>query len=124
MPAGARSRSRLASGDRSGTWSGSPRRRRAGRAGEHVRGGVRVPDPDTAFEPDPSFYAYLHEPAQREVSAAGGGFAARQDVKATDAHATALAALMKGVDVFGPGWKDIGKNLPGHLDAWRKATGS
>ncbi|WP_405742226.1 hypothetical protein [Streptomyces sp. NBC_01525] len=66
----------------------------------------------------------LSEPVQCQVSAVGGGFAARQDIKATDAHATELAVLMKGVDVFEPDWKDIDKNLGGYLDAWRKATGS
>lgn len=66
----------------------------------------------------------LSEPVQRQVSAVGGGFTARQDVKATDARAKELSALMKGVDIFEPDWKDIDKNLPRYLDAWRKATGS
>ncbi|MFI7098509.1 2-aminoethylphosphonate ABC transporter substrate-binding protein [Streptomyces sp. NPDC050161] len=66
----------------------------------------------------------LSEPVQRQVSAAGGGFAARQDIEAKDARATELAALMKGVEIFEPDWKDIDKNLDGYVGAWRTATGS
>ncbi|MET9951414.1 2-aminoethylphosphonate ABC transporter substrate-binding protein [Streptomyces sp. NPDC006339] len=66
----------------------------------------------------------LGEQAQREVSAIGGGFPARQDVKPTDANALALAKLMEGVEVFEPDWADIDKNLPTYIDAWKAATGS
>ncbi|MEV3931741.1 2-aminoethylphosphonate ABC transporter substrate-binding protein [Streptomyces sp. NPDC049944] len=66
----------------------------------------------------------LSADAQKDVSAVGGGFAARQDVKATDANATELAALMKGVEVFEPDWSDIGTNLDSYVDAWKSATGS
>ncbi|MFF2729115.1 2-aminoethylphosphonate ABC transporter substrate-binding protein [Streptomyces sp. NPDC058008] len=62
--------------------------------------------------------------AQQDVSAVGGGFAARQDVAATDTNATELAALMKGVEVFEPDWQDIGTHLDGYVDAWKSATGS
>ncbi|MFG2225446.1 2-aminoethylphosphonate ABC transporter substrate-binding protein [Streptomyces sp. NPDC048644] len=65
----------------------------------------------------------LSEPVQRQVSAAGGGFAARQDIEAKDARATELAALMKGVEIFEPDWKDIDKNLDSYVGAWRTATG-
>ncbi|MFF1506189.1 2-aminoethylphosphonate ABC transporter substrate-binding protein [Streptomyces sp. NPDC058326] len=66
----------------------------------------------------------LSEGAQREVSAIGGGFPAREDVKATDANAIALAKLMEGVEVFEPDWADIDKNLTTYVDAWKSATGS
>lgn len=66
----------------------------------------------------------LGEQAQREVSAIGGGFPARKDVKATDANAIALAKLMDGVEVFEPDWDDIDKNLTAYVDAWKSATGS
>ncbi|MFC5722830.1 2-aminoethylphosphonate ABC transporter substrate-binding protein [Streptomyces gamaensis] len=66
----------------------------------------------------------LSEDVQRQVSAVGGGFPARGDVKAGDANATALAGIMKGVEVFPVDWADIGRNLPGYLDAWKAATGS
>ncbi|MDV9191248.1 2-aminoethylphosphonate ABC transporter substrate-binding protein [Streptomyces sp. SR27] len=66
----------------------------------------------------------LSEGAQREVSAIGGGFPARKDVKATDANAIALAELMEGVEVFEPDWADIDKNLKTYVDAWKSATGS
>lgn len=62
--------------------------------------------------------------ADDEVSSVGGGFASRKDVKATDAHATALAALMKDVEIFQPDWKDIDKNLDAYVEAWKGATGS
>ncbi|MFG3506319.1 2-aminoethylphosphonate ABC transporter substrate-binding protein [Streptomyces sp. NPDC047821] len=66
----------------------------------------------------------LGEQAQRQVSAIGGGFPARADVKPADANAIALARLMEGVDVFEPDWKDIAANLPSYVDAWKTATGS
>ncbi|MET9539513.1 2-aminoethylphosphonate ABC transporter substrate-binding protein [Streptomyces sp. NPDC006553] len=66
----------------------------------------------------------LTEGAQREVSAVGGGFPARKDVKATDANAIELARLMEGVEVFEPDWADIDKNLKTYVDAWKSATGS
>ncbi|WP_228991561.1 2-aminoethylphosphonate ABC transporter substrate-binding protein [Streptomyces sp. DH8] len=66
----------------------------------------------------------LSEQAQRDVSAVGGGFAARKDVKATDANAVELAALMEGVEIFEPDWSDIGANLDTYIDAWKSATGS
>lgn len=66
----------------------------------------------------------LTEGAQREVSAIGGGFPARKDVKATDANAIELAKLMEGVEVFEPDWADIDKNLTAYVDAWKSATGS
>ncbi|MFC8230127.1 2-aminoethylphosphonate ABC transporter substrate-binding protein [Streptomyces sp. NPDC057287] len=66
----------------------------------------------------------LSEQAQQDVSAVGGGFAARTDVTATDPNATELAALMKGVEIFEPDWSDIGTNLDGYVDAWKSATGS
>ncbi|MEU6478981.1 2-aminoethylphosphonate ABC transporter substrate-binding protein [Streptomyces sp. NPDC047017] len=62
--------------------------------------------------------------AQRQVSEIGGGFSAREDVKATDADATALAALMRGVQVFRPDWADIDKNLTAYVEDWKAATGS
>ncbi|MCB5910294.1 2-aminoethylphosphonate ABC transporter substrate-binding protein [Streptomyces pinistramenti] len=65
----------------------------------------------------------LSEPVQRQVSAAGGGFTARQDVNAKDPRATELAALMKGVEIFEPDWNDIDKNLDTYVGAWRTATG-
>ncbi|WP_306326571.1 2-aminoethylphosphonate ABC transporter substrate-binding protein [Streptomyces venezuelae] len=66
----------------------------------------------------------LSEEAQREVSAIGGGFPARKDVKATDANAIELAKLLEGVEVFEPDWADIDKNLKTYVDAWKSATGS
>ncbi|WP_031040914.1 2-aminoethylphosphonate ABC transporter substrate-binding protein [Streptomyces sp. NRRL F-5650] len=66
----------------------------------------------------------LSRTAQQQVSEIGGGFAARQDVKATDANAVALAGLMDGVEVFEPDWDDIEENLTSYIDAWKKATGS
>ncbi|MET9435153.1 2-aminoethylphosphonate ABC transporter substrate-binding protein [Streptomyces sp. NPDC006551] len=66
----------------------------------------------------------LGEQAQRQVSEIGGGFPARQDVKATDANAIELAKLMEGVEVFEPDWDDIDKNLKAYIDAWKSATGS
>jgi 2-aminoethylphosphonate transport system substrate-binding protein len=61
---------------------------------------------------------------QQEVSAIGGGFTARQDVKATDANAVALTRLMDGVEVFEPDWNDIEKNLSAYVEDWKAATGS
>ncbi|MFJ5833805.1 2-aminoethylphosphonate ABC transporter substrate-binding protein [Streptomyces sp. NPDC093089] len=66
----------------------------------------------------------LSERAQREVSAIGGGFPARKDVRPTDANAIELAKLMEGVEVFEPDWADIDKNLTTYVDAWKSATGS
>ncbi|MFF4669031.1 2-aminoethylphosphonate ABC transporter substrate-binding protein [Streptomyces sp. NPDC001279] len=66
----------------------------------------------------------LSEQAQKDVSAVGGGFAARKDVGATDANAVELAELMKGVEVFQPDWSDIGGNLETYVGAWKSATGS
>lgn len=66
----------------------------------------------------------LSEQAQKDVSAIGGGFAARTDIKATDPNATELTALMDGVEIFEPDWSDIGTNLDSYLDAWKSATGS
>ncbi|MFJ2024281.1 2-aminoethylphosphonate ABC transporter substrate-binding protein [Streptomyces sp. NPDC087897] len=66
----------------------------------------------------------LSEQAQRDVSAVGGGFAARKDIKATDANAVELAGLMEGVEIFEPDWSDIGAHLDTYIDAWKSATGS
>ncbi|MFD8373014.1 2-aminoethylphosphonate ABC transporter substrate-binding protein [Streptomyces sp. NPDC059688] len=66
----------------------------------------------------------LSRQAQRQVSSVGGGFSARQDVKATDADAAALAKLMDGVDVFEPDWNDIDTNLTAYVEDWKSATGS
>ncbi|MGP2441083.1 2-aminoethylphosphonate ABC transporter substrate-binding protein [Streptomyces sp. JW3] len=66
----------------------------------------------------------LSEQAQTQVSAVGGGFAAREDVRATDENAVALAKLMDGVEVFEPDWADIEQNLTAYVDAWKSATGS
>ena len=66
----------------------------------------------------------LSTEVQKEVSSVGGGFPARKDVKAIDPHATELAALMKGVEIFRPDWNDIEKNLDSYIAAWKTATGS
>ncbi|MHC0432510.1 2-aminoethylphosphonate ABC transporter substrate-binding protein [Streptomyces sp. O3] len=66
----------------------------------------------------------LSEKAQQQVSAVGGGFAARKDVKATDANAIELTRIMDGVEVFEPDWADIDENLDAYVDAWKSATGS
>ncbi|MFG2196223.1 2-aminoethylphosphonate ABC transporter substrate-binding protein [Streptomyces sp. NPDC048639] len=66
----------------------------------------------------------LGEGAQRQASEVGGGFPARGDVKATGADAKELAAIVDGVEVFEPDWKDIAENLDSYLDAWKSATGS
>ncbi|MFM9370332.1 2-aminoethylphosphonate ABC transporter substrate-binding protein [Streptomyces sp. Da 82-17] len=66
----------------------------------------------------------LGEQAQKQVSSVGGGFAARKDIKATDANAIALTKLMDGVEVFQPDWADIEKNLPAYVEDWKAATGS
>lgn len=66
----------------------------------------------------------LDRRAQQQVSEIGGGFSARQDVKATDADAVALARLMTGVEVFRPDWKDIETNLSSYVESWKSATGS
>ncbi|MBT2389604.1 2-aminoethylphosphonate ABC transporter substrate-binding protein [Streptomyces sp. ISL-1] len=66
----------------------------------------------------------LSEKAQKQVSAVGGGFSARTDVKATDANAIELAKLIEGVEVFEPDWKDIDTNLQSYVEAWKSATGS
>ncbi|MFF4687564.1 2-aminoethylphosphonate ABC transporter substrate-binding protein [Streptomyces sp. NPDC001307] len=61
---------------------------------------------------------------QQEVSEIGGGFAARRDVKATDANAAALTELMDGVETFEPDWNDIDENLASYVEDWKSATGS
>ncbi|NEB77286.1 2-aminoethylphosphonate ABC transporter substrate-binding protein [Streptomyces sp. SID14478] len=61
---------------------------------------------------------------QQEVSSIGGGFSARQDVKATDANAIALAKVMDGVEIFEPDWNDIDENLQTYVEDWKSATGS
>ncbi|MFB7594870.1 2-aminoethylphosphonate ABC transporter substrate-binding protein [Streptomyces sp. NPDC056160] len=66
----------------------------------------------------------LGRQAQQQVSEIGGGFSARKDVKATDADATALAALLKDVQVFQPDWADIDRNLTAYVEDWKRATGS
>ncbi|MFJ4968778.1 2-aminoethylphosphonate ABC transporter substrate-binding protein [Streptomyces sp. NPDC088755] len=66
----------------------------------------------------------LSEPAQRDVSAVGGGFAARQDIEASDPDAVELDGLMKGVEIFEPDWSDISTGLDTYIDAWKSATGS
>ncbi|MFF8843124.1 2-aminoethylphosphonate ABC transporter substrate-binding protein [Streptomyces sp. NPDC015127] len=66
----------------------------------------------------------LAEQAQKQVSEIGGGFPARKDIKPVDANAIELAKLLEGVEVFEPDWKDIDKNLPAYIDAWKSATGS
>jgi 2-aminoethylphosphonate transport system substrate-binding protein len=66
----------------------------------------------------------LGQKAQAQVSEIGGGFAARQDVKATDANAIALTKLMDGVEVFEPDWNDIEENLTSYIEAWKEATGN
>lgn len=66
----------------------------------------------------------LSAPVQRQVSSAGGGFTSRKDIKATDAHATELAKIMKNVQIFRPDWNDIDKNLDAYVEGWREATGS
>ncbi|GAA1042432.1 2-aminoethylphosphonate ABC transporter substrate-binding protein [Streptomyces murinus] len=66
----------------------------------------------------------LSQRAQAEVSSIGGGFSAREDVKATDANAIALTKLMDGVDFFQPDWNDIDKNLTSYVEDWKSATGS
>ncbi|MFF4606730.1 2-aminoethylphosphonate ABC transporter substrate-binding protein [Streptomyces sp. NPDC001339] len=71
------------------------------------------------------FLDYLLTPeVQRQVSAIGGGFPSRKDIKPTDPHATALAAIMKDVEIFHPDWRAIDKNLDSYVDAWKTATGS
>ena len=66
----------------------------------------------------------LSKDVQQEVSSVGGGFSARTDVTATDAHAVELRKLMSGVDVFTPDWQDVNTNLASYVDAWKSATGS
>ncbi|MFE7120438.1 2-aminoethylphosphonate ABC transporter substrate-binding protein [Streptomyces sp. NPDC057654] len=66
----------------------------------------------------------LSEDVQREVSAVGGGFAARTDIKAADKNAAALAGIMKGVEIFQPDWADVDKNLRSYVADWKTATGS
>ncbi|MGW7527148.1 2-aminoethylphosphonate ABC transporter substrate-binding protein [Streptomyces sp. NPDC054783] len=66
----------------------------------------------------------LAQKQQQEVSEIGGGFAARRDVKATDANAIALTKLMDGVEFFEPDWNDIDKNLTSYVEDWKSATGS
>ncbi|OON80721.1 2-aminoethylphosphonate ABC transporter substrate-binding protein [Streptomyces tsukubensis] len=66
----------------------------------------------------------LAKQAQEQVSSVGGGYAAREDVKATDPDATALAKLLKGVDIFTPDWNAISTDLTSYIDDWKSATGS
>ncbi|MEV5982215.1 2-aminoethylphosphonate ABC transporter substrate-binding protein [Streptomyces sp. NPDC052114] len=66
----------------------------------------------------------LSQEAQQQVSEIGGGFAARKDVKATDANAVALDKIVDGVEVFEPDWADISKNLASYVEDWKSATGS
>ncbi|NEC88768.1 2-aminoethylphosphonate ABC transporter substrate-binding protein [Streptomyces sp. SID12501] len=66
----------------------------------------------------------LGRKAQQQVSEIGGGFAARRDVKATDANAIALTKVMDGVEVFEPDWDDIDNNLTAYINGWKSATGS
>ncbi|GGU73482.1 2-aminoethylphosphonate ABC transporter substrate-binding protein [Streptomyces filipinensis] len=66
----------------------------------------------------------LAQKQQQEVSEIGGGFAARQDVKATDTNAIALTKVMDGVEFFEPDWNDIDKNLTSYVEDWKSATGS
>ncbi|GAA3125003.1 2-aminoethylphosphonate ABC transporter substrate-binding protein [Streptomyces rameus] len=66
----------------------------------------------------------LSRQAQKEVSSIGGGFAARADVRVTDANAVALTEVMDGVDFFEPDWNDIDKNLSSYVEDWKSATGS
>ncbi|MFG2861062.1 2-aminoethylphosphonate ABC transporter substrate-binding protein [Streptomyces sioyaensis] len=71
------------------------------------------------------FLDYLLSPeVQQQVSAVGGGFTSRTDIKPTDPNATQLAAIMKNVEIFQPDWSDIDKNLTSYVEAWRTATGS
>lgn len=66
----------------------------------------------------------LTETAQKQVSEIGGGFAARSDIKASDANARELERIVKDVEVFRPDWEKVEKNLDSYIDAWRAATGS
>ncbi|WP_055701922.1 2-aminoethylphosphonate ABC transporter substrate-binding protein [Streptomyces silaceus] len=66
----------------------------------------------------------LSQEAQQQVSEIGGGFAARKDVKATDANAVALDKIIDGVEIFEPDWADVSKNLPSYVEDWKSATGS
>ncbi|MBD0709826.1 MULTISPECIES: 2-aminoethylphosphonate ABC transporter substrate-binding protein [unclassified Streptomyces] len=66
----------------------------------------------------------LSQDAQQQVSAVGGGFPARKDVKPTDANAVELAKITEGVEIFQPDWTDIDQNLKTYVDAWKAATGS
>ncbi|MEU6992514.1 2-aminoethylphosphonate ABC transporter substrate-binding protein [Streptomyces sp. NPDC046465] len=66
----------------------------------------------------------LSATAQQQVSEIGGGFAAREDIKATDANAVALKEIVDGVEVFEPDWADISKNLKAYVADWKSATGS
>ncbi|MFI1351217.1 hypothetical protein ACH4UR_33805 [Streptomyces lydicus] len=95
--------------------------------GAPVRSGIpehgRIPKYYAAKVEIAALLAELGE-VQRQVSAVGGGFPSRKDIKPTDPHATALAALMKGVDIFHPDWQDIDKNLHAYVDAWKTATSS
>ncbi|MFF4531978.1 2-aminoethylphosphonate ABC transporter substrate-binding protein [Streptomyces sp. NPDC001407] len=66
----------------------------------------------------------LSEDVQRQASSVAGGFPVRTDVKATGENATALAGIMKGVEIFRPDWAEIDRNLASYVDAWKSATGS
>ncbi|MEU2787761.1 2-aminoethylphosphonate ABC transporter substrate-binding protein [Streptomyces sp. NPDC007100] len=71
------------------------------------------------------FLDHLLSPeVQKQVSAVGGGFAARTDITPTDRNAAELAKIMDGVEIFRPDWNDIDKNLSAYIDAWKAATGS
>jgi 2-aminoethylphosphonate transport system substrate-binding protein len=66
----------------------------------------------------------LSQKAQSQVSSVGGGFAARKDIKATDADAIALDRIVEDVEVFEPDWTDISENLTSYVEDWKAATGS
>ncbi|MFJ6749767.1 MULTISPECIES: hypothetical protein [unclassified Streptomyces] len=71
----------------------------------------------------PSTDAFRSSTRPRSKSPRCGGFTSRKDIKATDPHATALAKIMNGVEIFTPDRHDIDKNLDSYVDAWRTATG-
>ncbi|RLV08915.1 2-aminoethylphosphonate ABC transporter substrate-binding protein [Streptomyces griseocarneus] len=66
----------------------------------------------------------LSDEVQQQTSSIAGGFPARADIKPTDKNATALAEIMKGVEVFRPDWAQINQNLPTYIEAWKDATKS
>jgi 2-aminoethylphosphonate transport system substrate-binding protein len=65
----------------------------------------------------------LSERAQEQVVPVAGGFPARTDVPMEGEEAEELTALMDGVEVFEPDWRDIDANLSEYVDAWQAATG-